>query len=384
VLRTAWAYLRLAAILATGLVLVVHTDLHCQPARLIDISVQPSASAARATFLLEGSAGTVVLEPRGTNGAQVRMRPIRASKTALQSGRLRNGVQSIAARIERRDVLVVDIRFNLEVASMAIVERRKGKVQVEIRLGAGVDITRPAGRPAKSRWALSTIVIDAGHGGKDPGALGLGGLREKDVTLAVATELARRVRAGMPGVTVVMTRTDDRFVELYRRGQLANERQGRLFLSIHCNSMPGMPHPASGFECYVLRPGRTDDAARVAATENEAIRYEMDRGRYEGDNERAIIAAMAQSAFARYSEEAAHRIRKGLRGATTIPDRGVHQAGFFVLVGASMPAVLIELGYLTNDRDAKVLASATGRKRLAGGIYNGVRAFERYYASTMR
>jgi len=355
-------------------------DCPAQTATLRDITVVRAGDIATATFLLEGSASVVVLDRVGLRRAQIRMKPLRAAPAALGSAQIRPGVAAIRARIERRDVLITDIDFVDSVSGLVVSERRSGRVVVRITLGRS---ERRAPSTARNQWSLSTIVIDAGHGGKDPGAIGLGGLREKDVTLAVAQELARLIRRGMPGMKVILTRNTDTFVELYRRGQIANENQGRFFISIHCNSMPTRPHPVSGFECYVLRPGRSSDAARVASAENGAIRYEADQRRYGEDPELEIVAAMAQSAFARYSEEAAHRLRQGLSGSTLIPDRGVHQAGFLVLVGAAMPAVLVELGYLTNAHDARVLRSPTGRKNLAAGLYRGIRAFERYYARTL-
>lgn len=381
---------------ATFLLLVAAgSPLWTQTATLRDITVIPEGRGASITFLMNGKASVVVVEKLGERTAQVRMKSMAATSAALSSARIRPGVVGIKAHIERRDVLVTNVIFDRHIRAIAVTKREVGRIVVHVTLSGSE--SRPApGSPSaaneppqvrsqtpRNRWSLTTIVIDAGHGGKDPGAVGLGGIQEKDVTLAVALELRRRIRIGMPGVNVVMTRSDDSFVELYRRGQIANANEGRLFLSIHCNSMPARPHPARGYEVYILRPGRSDDAARVAAAENGAIKFEGDLQRYSGGTEAAIMATMAQSAFVRYSEEAADRIRSSLKGATSIPDRGVHQAGFLVLVGASMPAVLVELGYLSNERDARVLNSAGGRKKLAGAIYDGIRSFDRYYSESI-
>ena len=227
-------------------------------------------------------------------------------------------------------------------------------------------------------------MIDAGHGGKDPGAIGLDDLQEKNVTLAVSRYLRDELKRTMPGVRIVMTRDKDVFVELDKRGEIANRRGGRLFISIHCNSMPEKPHPVNGFECYILRPGRSEDAARVTGTENSAVRFESRTEKYKSNGaDGTIVAGLAQSAFARYSEEAAQRISEGLRTGTPLVDRGVHQAGFYVLVGAAMPAVLVELGYLSSEEDIEVLKSTSGRRKIAKAIARGIVSYQKHYASTL-
>lgn len=367
---------------------------------LRDITVTPDGSAAIITFTLSGRVTTVVVEPKKNGIAQVRMKSIRAGEAALGSARLKPGVLSVRAHIERTDVLVTNVTFSRAVTGMQVIRRDSGRVEVRVALGAVISgsNTASAGRnrgrdntdaedgtsASRKRWSLTTIVIDPGHGGKDPGAIGIDDVLEKEITLAVAKRLRDEIRKKMPKVKVVMTREDDRFVELFRRGQIANERDGRLFISIHCNSMPEKPHAASGFECYILRPGRSEDAAHVVATENAAIRFESDKKKYEAMSaESAIVASMAQSAFSRYSEWLADAIRKGLRGNVDIPDRGVHQAGFYVLVGASMPSVLVEIGYLSNEKDVKVLKSPAGQKKIARGLFEGIKAYEKAYSASL-
>ncbi|MBS1913666.1 MAG: N-acetylmuramoyl-L-alanine amidase [Bacteroidetes bacterium] len=398
--------------------------LRAQPVpALRDISVATKGTTGTITLLFNSTVKTVVLAAKGNGLAQVRLKPVRAARAALNSAIPRGGVRSVAAHIERGNVLVANTIFNREVLTLTVIARDSRQVVVQARLGKPLAADRTgrslqtrrgaaegtthavtgkaAGRalpartathdtdaaataPMRRAWSLSTIVIDAGHGGKDPGALGIDDVQEKDVTLAVALALRDQVRARMPGVKVVMTRDDDRFIELYRRGQIANERGGKLFISIHCNSMPEKPHPASGFECYILRPGKSDDAASVAALENSVIRYEADQGKYPSRSaENTILASMAQSAFVRYSDKLAHEIRRAMRGRTGIPDRGVHQAGFYVLVGASMPGVLVEIGYLSNRKDSKVLNSRKGREKIARSIAEGIRNYERGYSASL-
>jgi N-acetylmuramoyl-L-alanine amidase len=392
----------LHALLLLALVVAGVASLQAAPratARLRDITVSPGERRALITLLFDRRVGTVVVEPRAGN-AQVRLRPVGADRAALASARLRSGVRSVRARIERRDVLVVDVDFARRVTSMSVVRRNGDSVVIAVALAAsGGDratedapretVGRSKGdrkRPRQSgRWALSTIVIDAGHGGKDPGAIGLGDVQEKEITLAVARQLRKELERSMPGVRVVMTRSGDEFVELYRRGQLANEKSGRLFISIHCNSLPDTVRSVSGFECFILKPEKSGDAARVAAAENDAIRFETDRAKYDAMSaESAIVASMAQSAFARYSEQAAQSIRTAMRTGTKLLDRGVHQAGFFVLVGAAMPAVLVEIGYLSSPTDMKTLTSTSGRRSIARAIANGIVRYEKTYSASLK
>jgi N-acetylmuramoyl-L-alanine amidase len=370
---------------------------------LRDITVSPSDNSATITFLVAGRVRTVVVEPKEQGVAEVRMKSMRAEKKALGSALPKPGVVAIKAHIERTDVLVTDVAFTREVTGMKVVSRDSARVVVLVTLGdplssPSLSSSRPfdssssrslpadtVNRDRKRKWALGTIIIDAGHGGKDPGTTGLEDVQEKDVVLAVAKHLRKELQSQMPGVKVVMTRSDDTFVELSRRGEIANEKGGRLFISIHCNAMPEKPSPKSGFECYILRPGRSDDATRVAVRENSAIIYEAGTSNISRSAaEVTIVASMAQSTFVRNSEEAANAIRQSMRSSVAIPDRGVHQAGFYVLVGASMPAVLLELGYLTNEDDVAILKSASQQKKIAKAIAKGIRAYQKGYATTLK
>ncbi|MCW8805113.1 MAG: N-acetylmuramoyl-L-alanine amidase, partial [Ignavibacteriaceae bacterium] len=154
------------------------------------------------------------------------------------------------------------------------------------------------------KWNFDVVVIDAGHGGKDPGAIGISNLKEKDVTLAIALKLGEIFKKEMPDVKVVYTRNNDTFIDLYKRGKIANEKNGKLFLSIHCNSTKKKPSDASGAEVYLLRPGRTEEAIEIAETENSVIKYEDNPQRYEKlTDENFILVSMAHSAYMKYSEK---------------------------------------------------------------------------------
>jgi N-acetylmuramoyl-L-alanine amidase len=217
-----------------------------------------------------------------------------------------------------------------------------------------------------------TVVIDAGHGGPDAGMRGpvVGGvmLTEKEVTLGIARALRDVLLAR--GVDVVMTRTRDTLVALADRGRIANARRGDLFVSVHVNAAnPGWREPttARGFETYFLSDARTEDARQVAERENESVRYEA-QASSDGDPLRFIVSDLAQNAHLRASSRLAATMQRRLARVHPGPDRGVHQAGFKVLVTASMPAVLVEVGFGSNPAEAAYLVSEHGQQELASAI----------------
>lgn len=234
-------------------------------------------------------------------------------------------------------------------------------------------------------WALDVIVIDAGHGGKDAGAEGVNGVFEKEITLAIAKKLKNRLALDMPNCRVVMTRHDDTFVELYKRTQIANAAKGKLFISIHCNSMPTKPHPAKGCETYIIRPGRNADASRVAARENSSIQFEANSNAYATLTEEGIITAtMAQRSFVRFSEELATNIQKNVTAGTSLHNRGISQAGFYVLVGASMPNVLVETAFLSNTSDAEYISSEHGQDKFAESLSKAITKYAAAYQRSLK
>ncbi len=237
----------------------------------------------------------------------------------------------------------------------------------------------------KDKWEFDVIVIDPGHGGKDAGAIGVNGVKEKDVNLGIALELGKLIQAQMKDVKVVFTRKGDTFVDLYKRGKIANEHNGKLFISIHCNSTPKKPTDANGFEVYLLRPGRTKEAIAIAEFENSVIQYEENPQRYQKlTDENFILVSMAQSAYMRYSEKFAELLHNEFSRHPKLISRGVKQAGFYVLVGASMPNVLIESGFLSNSSDAKYLASKSGQKEMAAFIFEAIKKYREHYESEMK
>ncbi len=232
----------------------------------------------------------------------------------------------------------------------------------------------------KAKWDFNVIVIDAGHGGKDAGTIGVNGIEEKNINLAIALKLGKDIEQQMKDVKVVFTRKTDKFIELFRRGQIANEAGGNLFISIHCNATPKKPSDANGFEVYLLRPGRTKEAIDIAERENSVIKYEDNPARYKKlTDENFILVSMAQSSYMRYSENFADILNKEFSKDIGVEPRGVKQAGFYVLVGASMPSVLIETGFLSNRHDAQYLNSSKGEAQIADGIFMAIKKFREIY-----
>jgi N-acetylmuramoyl-L-alanine amidase len=224
-------------------------------------------------------------------------------------------------------------------------------------------------------------VLDAGHGGHDPGSIGVTGMPEKTITLGIVLKLGNLITRNLPGVRVVYTRKDDRFVELDKRGKIANEAGGKLFISVHANSLPRKPNPTRGFEVYLLRPGRTEEAVAIAERENSVIALEEGyEERYKQlTEENFILVTMAQSAYVKASEVFADLTQKEMASRTGIPNRGVKQAGFYVLVGAAMPNVLVETAYLSNRQDERFLKSDAGQLKIAEALLSAIKSYKKEY-----
>lgn len=230
--------------------------------------------------------------------------------------------------------------------------------------------------PNSSRWRFDTVVIDAGHGGKDPGAVG-NGVREKDIALSVALQVGRYVEDQL-GVRVVYTRTTDVFVTLRNRGRIANEARGKLFVSIHANSVASPS--AYGTETYFLGLHKNDAAQAVMERENGVIRLEEDQSAYADlDDEALIMRTLTNSAYLQKAESLAALIESQFRTRVGRKSRGVKQAGFLVLWGASMPSVLVELGFISNPDEALFLASEQGQDYMASAIFRAIRDFKESY-----
>lgn len=229
------------------------------------------------------------------------------------------------------------------------------------------------------KWKLDTIVLDAGHGGKDPGAIGPGGTYEKNVVLNIVRDLGSIIKKEWPDIKVVYTRSDDRFIPLKERGKIANRNDGKLFVSVHANAAKN--RSAKGAEVYILGPHKNQAALRVAMLENAAIKQEEDyKTKYKGfTEEHMIMSSLAQNAFTLQSKEAAGKVLTGMEKKTNINGRGVRQAGFMVLWTPSMPSLLVEVGYISNREEEKKLNRRDVQRNIARGIFNGLKQYRSSY-----
>ena len=258
-----------------------------------------------------------------------------------------------------------------QVAAAPVAPVVVGPPAVASRLAAagGPATTSVAPRPPRRR----VIVVDAGHGGRDPGMRGWNSdrtpVREKDVTLGVSLQLEQELERR--GYAVVMTRRTDTLIALDDRGRMANRSKGDLFISVHVNAAnPNWrdPQAARGFETYFLAEAKTEDERRVAQMENEVVRFETGADAPRHDALGFIINDMAQNEHLRESNDLADGIQGALRRVHPGPNRGVKQAGFRVLVTAYMPAVLVEVGFGTNGAEAAYISSESGQRALASAI----------------
>jgi N-acetylmuramoyl-L-alanine amidase len=226
---------------------------------------------------------------------------------------------------------------------------------------------------------IKTVVIDAGHGGKDPGASSKYA-KEKDIALSVALKTGSYIKKNFPNVKVIYTRTNDKFIPLHKRGEIANSNNADLFISIHCNANPSSK--IFGTETYVLgiEDNRTQMNMDIAMKENAAILLEEDAAvKYDNFDpnspESLISLTLFQGDKLIKSTVVAEKIQKQFSERVGRKDRSVQQAGFLVLWKTSMPSVLVELGYLSNPKEEKYLRSEEGQIYLASAIY---RAFKEY------
>lgn len=286
----------------------------------------------------------------------------------------KDGVESIKLsqfepnklRLEIKNSEKLKISFKKEYASLVI--------RITLTKATVNKSTKHTVQPPKRLDRNKVIVLDAGHGGKDPGAIGYRKYREKVVVLKIAQELKKILKSR--GYKVYMTRDSDHFVKLRNRTKYANRKKADLFISIHANAVnDSVADQARGIECYYLDKSRSSRAKKVAAIENRADMGEMDFYGKESFlntlNSHNIIAA----------NKLAIDLQRGALGTLKkyykhVKDAGVRQGPFWVLVGAQMPAVLVEVGFITNPKEAKLLINSRYQQKLALGLANGV---ERYF-----
>lgn len=224
------------------------------------------------------------------------------------------------------------------------------------------------------------VVIDAGHGGHDPGALGKIS-KEKNINLNVALKLGKQIKRNCADVKVVYTRERDVFIPLDRRAEIANNAKADLFISIHTNSIAGN-RTVRGASTWTLGLAKSDANLEVAKRENSVILYESDyKTRYAGFNpnsaESYIIFEFMQDKYMSQSVHLASLVQKEFRHTCKRADRGVHQAGFLVLKASAMPSILVELGFISNPEEERYLNSEAGTTTLANGIFRAFLSYKR-------
>jgi len=248
-----------------------------------------------------------------------------------------------------------------------------------LRTNPAAGVTPSARAPVRKR----IVVVDAGHGGRDPGTtLVAGTTRVPEKTVALAVSLKVRDALQARGVTVVMTRTRDTLIALGDRGPIANRAKGDLFVSIHVNAAnPNWKNPGAtrGFETYFLAEAKTEDEARVAAMENEAVKFETAQETSRDDPLGFILRDMAQNEHLRESLTLATLTQEHLKSVHPGPSRGVKQAPFSVLVRSFMPSVLVEIGFGSNAAEARWMLSEAGQKELAESIADACVAYLAQY-----
>jgi N-acetylmuramoyl-L-alanine amidase len=244
------------------------------------------------------------------------------------------------------------------------------------------DLIRPSSAPPPTRDGQSTltralglkigrIVIDAGHGGHDTGTIGPTGLMEKDLCLDVALRLGKIIQQRLPGADIVYTRSDDTFIPLEARTNIANQAKADLFISIHANS--SQDHAARGVETYYLNLKGSAEAMEVASRENAS----SEQGVHDLED---LVKKIARNEKIDESKEFAEDIQDSLakrmqKTSKTVKDRGVRKAPFVVLIGADMPSILTEISFLSNPADEKLLKQPEYRQRVAEGLYQGVASY---------
>jgi N-acetylmuramoyl-L-alanine amidase len=277
-----------------------------------------------------------------------------------------------------RDTLYLPLQFVVEILPTFLSERyryEKKTGRLVEQPARGRAVVAAAARLPNGLRPGHLVTVDAGHGGVDPGNPGMffpGGLKEKDVTLQVSLLLRDELRRR--GVAVRMTRSADTLIALGDRGGYCTQSCD-LFLSLHVNSLPRKRNFTSirGFETYFLAEAKTEDAARVARMENDAVRFES-----AGEEMTPlggvdfILKDLQINEHLRESARVAELVQGGLGRVHTGPDLGVKQAGFMVLTTARRPAILVELGYSTNPDDSKLMTSTVGQRRLASALADAV------------
>ncbi|GEM_PF-926591 len=262
----------------------------------------------------------------------------------------------------KKGVFIDDVNYSKEAGSLQFV--------------LGGSSSKKYGPMGKGKF---TIIIDPGHGGKDSGAIGPNGIMEKTITLRIAKKLQKYLSKDK-NFKIYLTRHDDRFVSLKERTKFALKKKANLFVSIHCNaSVNRKSKYARGFETYFLSLARTGWERAVAARENASILYESEKEKNNYNTVDYILSDMAQNQSLIESSKLAEAIQNKMAKETNLKDRGVHQAGFYVLRFNYMPAVLVETAFISNSKEEKLLNESWFEDKIAKAIGEGIIDFVKNY-----
>ena len=230
-----------------------------------------------------------------------------------------------------------------------------------------------------SQPKLDVIYIDAGHGGKDPGTIGdKTGVQEKNIVLPIAVKLGKMIEEKYPGIKIIYSRTTDEFTTVKERTTQANNERAKLFISIHANHKKMEESDKKGFEVYLLNKERMPEAVQFTLKENYKLAFQK-FGNDTLDN--FIFATLAQAGYTRMSEYLASIVEVSMIDHTQLETRGVYQAGNWVTLGASMPSVLVETGYLSDINDENYLSSEKGQNDVAIALFNAFMNYKVLYES---
>ncbi|TCD48143.1 N-acetylmuramoyl-L-alanine amidase [Chlorobium sp. N1] len=367
------------------------------PTRITGVEVEERANGAIIAFAATGAAASARLsQPDAEGRATLSLPGATCDPAALTKAFPAGIVRSITPQRGPAGSLLFSVVF----ASRSGVVRsldyqrdaRTNRYLLYVRSDADVEAIRSREKARRiatvirqdvEKWKLDTIVLDAGHGGKDPGAVGPKGTREKDVALNIVRDLGGIISRKWPGVKVVYTRSSDVFIPLHERGKIANRNEGKLFLSVHCNANDN--RAIRGSEVYILGPHKSAAALKVAMLENGVIKEEADfREQYRNfSDEHLIMSSMAQSSFIRHSTTLARALLKPLdRSTASTNSRPVRQAGFMVLWTPSMPSALVEVGYISNPREERILRDRQEQTKIAYSIFQGLQAYRSEYEAS--
>ncbi len=277
------------------------------------------------------------------------------------------------------EVLGGQVSWDYASKTLSTVEKLPGapvKEEVEEVPPPEPEITVPVAPVAEAKRArIRTIVIDPGHGGKDPGAIGRRGTKEKDVVLKIAHKLAKELHKNLK-TRVILTRYHDIFLPLAERTAIANREKADLFISIHCNA--SLKSRTKGFEIYFLSDEASDEEAQAVANMENAV-MALEERTEERNELSSILWSLTMNEFMNESSDICSLVSSEVdRRLRTMDNRGVKQAGFTVLRGAKMPAILVEVGFISNRSEERKLKSSKFQKNLVESVCEGVKKYKEW------